>query len=426
MKRTLIHLLVLLLLVSACKEENDYDGKHVYLKGRITANTNQPPSSLRTTGEPTLADAAYLLVYYGYGYDLVSLNDSTFNASVQQGNATALLFLTQDYRYIGHLFAGGLNCLPLVDLEDNLVIDLNTLYLDGHNVLPTHDPIGREIQLSNAERAVLKETGAFFEDLATNMDTDLDGKPDILSDRQLLLTSGFEPFPPYGRWGLPDKPAVPYDTTGLRIVTTLTIMGKATMLDSLGYEHVRLRGPLDHPYENILWQMNYTEGMTSFDVTFFRNNPFGHTDEGFERGTYLFSLNGTTEYTVRYANTNARLYLVFGIPTLYVDEAGMVSRVDIEWKTLTGEPIDPARIINNLGLVFHQEYLSTPQQRSYIQWGTLNAMEPSMREIKAFDRIDALKPVKYSDVTQVMIGYVDILGNRYTLRYDHPDAPYDR
>lgn len=426
MKRTLIPLLMLLLLVSACHEENDYEGKRVFLKGRITTKTNQPSSSLRSAGELTLADAAHLLVYYGYRYDLVSLNDSTFNASVEQGNATALLFLTDDYRYIGHLFAGGLHCLPLVDLEDNMVIDMKTLYLDGHYVLPSHDPIGREIQLSDAERQVLKETGAFFEDLATNMDTDLDGKPDILSDRQLLLISCFEPRPPHGRWGLRDKPAIPYDTTGLRITTSLKISGKATMLDSLGYDNVRLTGPLSHPYQNIGWQMNYKAGMNSFDVTFGRYNPYGFDQEGFERGVYQFSLNGVTTYTLRYANMNARLYLVFGTPTLYVDEAGMVTHVDLEWKTFMGQPLNPARIICNLGLVFHQEYLSTAQQQSYVLWGTLNAMEPSAREITAFNHVKALKPVKYSDVTQVTVGYVDILGNQYTLRYEHPDTPFDR
>lgn len=141
MKHPVIGLIRVLLVASACQEDNDKYGTFVKLKGQITAVRAQPNSSLRDAGELTLADAAHLLIYYGGGYDLVDLNDSTFNATVQQGNATALLFLTEDYRYIGHLFAGGLNCLPLVDLENNLVIDMNTLYLDGHHVLPTHDPI---------------------------------------------------------------------------------------------------------------------------------------------------------------------------------------------------------------------------------------------------------------------------------------------
>lgn len=272
---------------------------------------------------------------------------------------------------------------------------------------------------------MLKETGGFFEDLATNMDSDRDGIPDILSDRQLLLISCFEPHPPHGRWGLPDRPAKPYDTTDLFISTSLNISGKATMLDSLGYEHVRLTGPVGNPYPNILGQVNYTEGMSGFDVTFSRNNPYGFTKEGFERGIYLFSLNGQTEYTVHYSNTNARLYLVFGTPTLTVDEVGMVTSVDLEWKTFEGKPIDPARLINNLGIAFFQEGLSTPDQKAYVQWGTIDAVQPWMREVKDFNRVDALRPVKYSDVTQVTIGYVDILGNKYLLRYNHPDALND-
>jgi hypothetical protein len=105
MKRIVIGLFMVLLLASACQEENDKYGKYVKLKGRITAVSAQPNAGLRDAGELTLADAAHLLIYYGGGYDLVALNDSTFNATVQQGNATALLFLTEDYRYIGHLVA---------------------------------------------------------------------------------------------------------------------------------------------------------------------------------------------------------------------------------------------------------------------------------------------------------------------------------
>jgi len=103
----------------------------------------------------------------------------------------------------------------------------------------------------------------------------------------------------------------------------------------------------------------------------------------------------------------------------------MVTSVDLEWKTFEGKPIDPARLINNLGIVFFQEGLSTPDQKAYVQWGTIDAVQPWMREVKDFNRVDALRPVKYSDVTQVTIGYVDILGNKYLLRYNHPDALND-
>lgn len=83
---------------------------------------------------------------------------------------------------IGNLYAAGLNMLPLIDLENNTVIDLKTLVLDGTSVLPTHDPIGNEIKLTEDEIASLKDLGGFFDDLATNMDANQNGKPDILEN----------------------------------------------------------------------------------------------------------------------------------------------------------------------------------------------------------------------------------------------------
>ena len=168
-------LLITSVLLSGCHNDN-YDINRINIKGKLETGKGLKSISPETgMAEPDLSDARKVLVFYGTRYDLVDITNRAFSVSAETGNPTALVFLDGSNNYIGNLFAGGLNMLPLGEVNEEVTtIDLNTLTLDGTSVIPSHDPIGEEIAITDEEATRYRELGTYYESLAKNIDADND------------------------------------------------------------------------------------------------------------------------------------------------------------------------------------------------------------------------------------------------------------
>ncbi len=184
------------------------DTPRVTITGTIGVGPSVRRAGHGSSAQLDLSDACRVLVFSFSDYQLADIVDGSFSVRAENGTATALIFLGAGDQYIGNLFAGGLNVLPLSNLrdEENVVIDLANLTQDSTSVIPSHDPIGDEIDITPEEVARLRELGAFFDALAQNIDADGDGVPDLLQGRRLTLTSSFSVYG--GQWGRGDVPPV--------------------------------------------------------------------------------------------------------------------------------------------------------------------------------------------------------------------------
>ena len=133
------------------------------------------------------------MVIYGQGYDDVDINNESFSLFSPPSSATALIFISNDLEYIGHLSVGELNMLTLVNLSDgeNTIIDLSDLTLDGDRIYPSNDPVGDEILISEDFIELLHELGAFYEAISENIDTDSDEVPDYFSNSHMMINTIF-------------------------------------------------------------------------------------------------------------------------------------------------------------------------------------------------------------------------------------------
>jgi len=192
--KNVIMLVIISLLVFSCKKDNhdpentDNQGGNqgIVIKGKIALTAALNNNGLKSGNTLSLSDAKKVLVFSGQGYTLADIVNGSFSASADMGTATALVFLDVNNKYIGNLFAGGLNVLPLDSLKNgkNTTIDLTTLTLSGTSVIPAHNPLGNEIIITQAEINCLKEVGGYYESLSKNIDANNDGVPDILSNKQ--------------------------------------------------------------------------------------------------------------------------------------------------------------------------------------------------------------------------------------------------
>jgi hypothetical protein len=244
----IILLFVISSLIMSCNKDNGNEIQGIIIKGTLSASGLMKNNKFETTNaSSSLADVRNIMVFNSSGgYELFNIEDSSFVARAMQGTASALVFLGADNNFIGCLQAGGLNVLPLVSLKngDNTVIDLNTLYLDGTNVIPSNNPIGNEIILNPEEIERYRQFGAFFKTLSQNIDADGDGKADLLDNKVLYVSTIYDIN--CGMWGLNNTEPQTIDTSLLYVNYTLNIWGEKSIIPV--NPEVILSGPEASPY----------------------------------------------------------------------------------------------------------------------------------------------------------------------------------
>jgi hypothetical protein len=408
----ILHLLIIAcILFAGCKkEDNADDADRIEIRGTLVSGSKG--SSSVKGFSANLLDATKVLIFYGNRYDLAEISNGTFSVNAETGKPTALVFLDASNNFIGNLFAGGLNMLPLGNIDGSAtVIDLQNLTLTGTTVIPSHDPIGDEIDITSEEATRFRELGGYYEFLAKNIDADNDGVPDILNKKDLRISSRFEVYG--GSWGLNTTQPSEFDISGLRINYSVRIEGNISMSPS-NSNTVALSGPVDSPYSDIVKE-RFQADKDCF-ITFFsrpgellHNSPIVNNLLPFKKGIYSFTLDGSTDYTLNYSNINAGYFLVIASPTLHTDNEGRITSVTINYKLPDNTIVDPENFVTILQLMFRNK------DGSRVEIGALYESVQSRITLKDLTNITIENPFPLSNLNELSVNYNDMLGNEYNI-----------
>lgn len=415
MKKLLLPGIISLFLISACGD--DWSNlPNVVIKGSISGSSKKS-SLLKSAGELSLADAQKVLVFTSTGYKLFDIRNESFNAYALAGTATALAFLDANNQYIGCLSAGGLNVLPLVSLKDgdNTIIDLGGLTLEGTRVFPNNDPIGNEIDLSQEEIARYRELGSYYESLSKNIDANNDGEPDILSKKDFNISTIFH-FD-CGSWGLNQQPPVVNDTASFLVNYMIRIFGGKSLIPQ--NTAIAFSGPLASPYTDI-FQEAYSPAPDGFISAFVRRPPTSPENESryfnppFSEGLYTVRLDNA-EYTLNYSNINVKYFLILALPTVHTNAGNEIVSVSIAYQDMEGMPI----IADNF---VYQTQISLGGRTSNLSVMGALWENPEAKTNTELYNFVLPEPVPYSELQNISVMYVDLIGNSYNLRFEADGA----
>lgn len=381
---------------------NNNAKKGVIIKGRISANGK---------GSSSLSEARRVLVFdgmdnMGLKMRFVDMVDGAFTDTLQMGSFTALVFLDANNKYIGTFCNQGLNLLPLCLLSkgDSTVIDLSALTLVGTNVIPSHDPFGKEIIITDAELNSLKVLGKFFESLAKNIDADNDGNLDVLTDKQIYIKSQFCILG--GKYGLNDKTPVIADTAVNTIGYTTYING------GLGFvcpATASLSGPEGDPYSNI-----FMGHLQQFDATGHGfGSGWGVGEQPFKAGIYTLALDGKP-YTLSFSSIDAKFNLVFAAPTLITNSSGKLVSISLTYMHSDYTTVDPENILTDLMIQLND---TTATQIFSSPWLKSKHSTHVGNDVVGLYNFNLDTPIDISALRFIDIVYTDLLSNLYFIQW---------
>jgi hypothetical protein len=402
-------LIVLVLFLTGCHKGNNNNDNGIVIKGKIPA-ISPAKRSLSAGNSFLLTDAKSVLVYYGEKYDVSEIKDGSFSTSAPMGSATALIFLDAANHYIGNLNVSGLNMLPLVNLSnsDQTVIDLSSLNLDGTNVIPSNNPIGSEIQITQQDVNLYKELGSYFESLAKNIDTDNDGIPDNFSGKELTVNTVFNLN--VGTSGLNNSLPSMVDTSQFLVNYVVRFKGLKNLVPQ--NLNISFTGPAGDPYNDIVMNnYQYNDNCGCFNVGFNRRSQ-GPSMLPFKKGIYTLSMDGVQNHTISYSCIDAKYFLVLAVPTLHTDSEGNIKSVSVDYMLPNKTETQPSKYISTLMIMFHDA-----NQTEVYHEGSIfetNNILPDFKNV-------ALKSsVQLSAVHDIIISYTDLVGNIYNIGWEKP------
>lgn len=392
-----LNIIVIIAILSSCAPDNNQQNG-VLIKGTIP----KKGSTVNETDSFHLDDVAKVLLFSppsahnGVIFEVVDMQEGQFEVGANIGTAAALIFLTSNYEYVGNLTINDLNLLPLGNLSngENTVIDLSTLTMVGNHVIPSHDPFGNEIIISEAALQGFRDVDAYFESLAKNMDTDNNGIMDFIGHEEVFVTTRF--YIDMGHYGINSTPPNLYDSSTYNVNYQLQVIGgyNLNIIDT----NIALSGPAGDPYSDIsLFWFHLNGGSESGTTTLFARPSFAP----FKAGVYTLAINGAELHTFEYSNIDAKYNLFIVSPTLTVNGANQITSVSLDYKLPNGSPIDPNMVISNVMIQFtdtnFNQFFSTPR---------LTASE-------GFYNYTLSNPAELSQLSKVTIAYDDLLGNPY-------------
>ncbi|MBN1181740.1 MAG: hypothetical protein JXB49_05585 [Bacteroidales bacterium] len=392
--------------------ENYSENTGIVIKGNILVSQTKS-SKVTEDSSLLLSDAKKILVFNKYYYKLYDIVNGAFSVPGEIGTGVALIFLDTNNKYIGNLSSQGLNMLPLGSLSngENTTIDLSTLTLVGNSVIPSHDPLGNEIQISETEINCLKVIDGYYEAIAKNIDVDNDGNPDVLSDRHLVIYTMFTING--GHWGYNDLTPIRTDSSHYYVNYMVELGGGSGLTFSDG--DISLSGPTEDPYNDIkLWgymKAPQCGGDRGFISSFCRETnaqpdaPWGSAFLPFKKGTYTLTLDGNRSFTLNYSNIDMEYNLVIVIPTLHTDSAGNLISISFDYELPDGEVINPASILTNVMV-----QLSNNQGSQFY----VNDKN-KLTSITGFNELTFDTPLDISSLHQIDLSYDDLLGNQYDI-----------
>jgi len=405
--KNLIFMFVISMMIVSCNKDKD-NNSGIVIRGTIPVSQTKS-LKVKPDNSLSLSNAKKVLVFSKYYSKLYDIVNGTFSVTGQIGTGVALIFLDADNEYIGNLSAQGLNILPLGSLSngENTSIDLSTLTLVGNSVIPSHDPFGNEIQISETEINCLKVIDGYYENIAKNIDTDNDGIPDVMSDKQLVIYTMFAISA--GHWGYNDSAPILTDSSHYYVNYMLEINGGSGLTFSNG--NISLSGPNEDPYTDIVlwWQTTATgDDRVGFSSTFCRETtaqpgaPWGSAFLPLKNGTYTLTLDGNKSLTFNYSNIDVKYNLVIVIPTLHTNSEGKLTSISLDYKLPDGTLIDPTSMLTNVMV-----QLSSDQGQFY--------SSPRLTSSTGLTGLTLDTPINVSSLYQMDLWYDDLLGNQYDI-----------
>lgn len=400
--KNLLFILTIFSLISCNKDEKSFSGgSRIAINGTISGVNTKSTGSL-SVAELPLSAATNVLVFNSNGYELFSITDSAFKAEAYSGTAPALAFLDADNRFIGCLNAGGLNVLPLVSLKDgdNTIIDLSSLTLAGKLVIPANNPIGDEIDLNDGEIQWYKELGAYYESLSQNIDADNDGVADFMDNKDLRLSTIFDID--CGKWGLNDQEPQIDDTANFFNVSyTLRVEGGKNF--SPQNQAITFSGPEGSAYTDIS-QSNFNICPNGNFISFF-GRPQG---QSYSAGIYSLTIDNQS-YSLNYSTVNSKHFFILAEPSLNTNDKNQVVSVTVEYKDMNNEPVNAENYV-------YQTMVQIDGTSRICEIGKLweNPASKQHTEIYTFTLPN---PVALSEIGQVKVCYLDLIGNTYNLKF---------
>lgn len=415
--KTLIYTLLFSILLVGCDKDYVYI-KKIRLKGKISSVAKSPGSAMKATAAGfTLADASKVLIFYGNEYDIADIkSDGSFSGRAPLGSASCVVFLTANNEYIGNLFVGGCNLLPLVSMDEKIdEIDFSTLTLSGTRVIPANDPIGKTIKLTDKELAFLSEIDSYYEALSKNIDMDNNGEPDVMEGKQIQLY-GMHSFKG-GAWGTDSKSPVITSKSAITLDNGIHLVGPNELLSNTANsvaENAKLSGPATNPHSDIVNSGNSYINNKEFKVNFARRNQQGqqwNTPLAFDDGVYTLTIDSKI-FTFNYVNVNMLDYLIVAIPTLHVNSSNQLTSISISYQLSDGSPVTPRNIMSS-GVDVNVAYNSA--NGGQIIDEVLSPTGAKYDDKYDYYNISFEKPIDMKSFTNIGISFFDILGNQYSV-----------
>jgi len=397
--------IILAFAITGCNKDGGSDSEQqskgrILIKGTISSQTK---STDNVTAGSSLSDATKVLVFNSNSYEVFNIKDGSFAAKAASGTAVAISFLDENNGFIGCLQAGGINVLPLVSLldGDSTVIDLSTLTLEGTTVIPANNPLGNEIGLLEKEIDWYRQIGAYYESISKNIDVDNDGIIDILSHRDLRVSSSFALNA--GKMGINDTPPLMNDTSDISIGYSVRVACGGSILPS-SPEAAVLSGPTDEPYTDIS-QYRYATADNGFLAFYSRPGSFTETPP-FRKGEYTMTINGNP-YTINYATVCPFICLIFTTPTIHTNENNEITSVSLDYLQFDGSPVNPDNFIYLV-----QVQIMAGDDTENLGASLYSDEDPTQAEKYNFETEN---PIPYGSLFQIGIYYQDLLGNEYNI-----------
>jgi hypothetical protein len=418
--KTIIYTLLFSILLVGCDKDYVYI-KKIRLKGKIstTAKASGSPMKAPSVGF-TLADAAKVLIFFGNEYDIADIkSDGSFSGRAPLGSASCVVFLTANNDYIGNLFVGGCNLLPLVSMDEKIdEIDFSTLTLSGTRVIPANDPIGKTIMLTDKELAFLGEVDSYYEALAKNIDMDNNGEPDVMEGKQIQLF-GMHSFKG-GAWGTDSKSPVITSKSAITLDNGIHMFGPNELLNNTSNsvaENAKLCGPADNPHSDIVNSGNSYINNKEFKVNFARHSQQGqqwNTPLAFNNGVYTLTID-SKNFTFNYVNVNMLDYLIVAIPTLHVNSSNQLTSISISYQLSDGSPVTPRNIMSS-GIDVNVAYNSANGGQFMDE--VLSPTGAKYDDKYDYYNVEFEKPLDMKSVSSIRLSYFDILGNQYGVGWE--------
>jgi hypothetical protein len=412
MKNVIFVFVILFASFGCSRDDNKKNVPRIVIKGTLLGN-NEKSLAAKSANSLSLTDAKKVLVFNSTSYKLFDIVNNSFTATAVPGTATAIAFLDASNQYIGCLTAGGLNVLPLVSLKDgdNTIIDLSSLTLNGTSVIPANNPLGNLILLNNEEIAWYKELGSYYESLSKNIDADNDGVPDILSQRDINLSTIFNIS--CGPWTLDNASMQVVDTNHIFINYILRICTGKTLKPT--DTNVIVSGPAGAPLNDIE-QMGFSFGPDCFIASFCREpsasqgNPLGSVMLPFSKGTYTVTLENKN-YTLNYANISAKHFFILAKPTIHTNSKNEIVSVSIDYRDTENN------FVTAENYVYQTQVTLNGPQTQLAQMGALWE-NPEAKTNSDLYTFTLPTPVPMSQLSRLSIMYLDLIGNSYNIGYE--------